>query len=196
MERHASQMIAMGPIFAPAVIAATFVAVLAITPPALAGGGSGAGGSVGAPSSAGSGAPSHSAARAPNASGSAAHHFSGAGASPQVSNSTHGEGWHHGSTPPGWTGHGEKRGWDGGKMPPGLSRHDRDHDHDRAITSNHWGDERGNHERAQFHTGQLERRWGSVTGVVLANRSDADACHFSVTAVSELRAIGGCTHRS
>jgi hypothetical protein len=31
-------------------------------------------------------------------------------------------GWHHASTPPGWS-HGKKTGWHGGKMPPGQTRH-------------------------------------------------------------------------
>jgi hypothetical protein len=156
LERDAREVIVMRSIFTTLAIAAAAVSALAITPPALAGSGSGAGGPVGASNSAGSGAPSHSATRAPNATGSAAHRSSSTGASPQVSNPTHGEGWHHGSTPPGWTGHGEKRGWDGGKMPPGLSHRD----HDRDLRSDHhWGDERGDHEHAPFHTGQPERRW-------------------------------------
>jgi hypothetical protein len=146
----------MRPISAPGVICATVVAVLAFTPPALAGSVSGVEGPVGASNSAGSGAPSHSATRAPNATGSAAHHFSGTGASPQFNKSSSGQAWQHASTPPGWTGHGEKRGWDGGKMPPGLSHRE----HDRDLRSHHqWGDERGDHEHASFHTSQPERRW-------------------------------------
>ena len=31
-------------------------------------------------------------------------------------------GWHHASTPRGWS-HGKKMGWHGGKMPPGHTRH-------------------------------------------------------------------------
>ena len=45
-------------------------------------------------------------------------------------------------------------------MPPGLSHRDHDDDqgsHHRRFYS---GDERRDHERAQVHTGQLERRWG------------------------------------
>ena len=157
LERDAREVIRMRSIFTTLAIAAAAVSALAITPPALAGSGSGAGGPVGASNSAGSGAPSHSATRAPNATGSAAHHFSGTGASPQFNKSSSGQAWQHGSTPPGWTGHGEKRGWDGGKMPPGLSHRE----HDRDLRShNQWGDERGDHEHAQFHTGQLEQHWG------------------------------------
>jgi hypothetical protein len=157
--RHAIQMIGMRPILTTAVITVAVVFVLGITAPAFARSGSGTG-AVSATNSAGSTRPSYSAARAPNASGSAGHRISGTGSSQQFNNAGRGEGWHHGSTPPGWTGHGEKTGWDGGKMPPGLSRHDHDHDRWQHHRSFHWGDERGEHERGQFHTGQLERRWG------------------------------------
>jgi len=162
LERDAREVIGMRSIFTTLAIAAAVVSALAISPPTLARSGSGAGAPVGASSSAGSGGPSHSATRGSNATGPDAHRVSGAGSSPQFNKSSSGQAWHHGSTPPGWTGHGEKRGWDGGRMPPGLSRHDHDHDHD--LRSHHgrsnWGDERGDHERAQFHTGQLEQHWG------------------------------------
>jgi hypothetical protein len=155
LERHVGNVIRMRPIFPTLVIAATVVSALAITPPALARSGSGAGGPVGASSSAGSGGSSYNNTRGPYANGSAVHRFSGTGSPPVSSNPSRSQGWHQGSTPPGWTGHGEKRGWDEGRMPPGLSHHDRD-----LQSHQHWGDERGNHERAQFETGQLDRRRG------------------------------------
>jgi hypothetical protein len=41
-------------------------------------------------------------------------------------------------------------------MPPGLSHHE----HDRDLRSHHhWGEERGDHEHAPFHTSHPERRW-------------------------------------
>jgi hypothetical protein len=163
VERHARQFTGMRPIFASAVIAGAVVSALAITPPVFARNGSGSG-AVSTSSSTGSAKPSYSTTRAPNATGSAGHRISGTGSSPQLNNASRGESWHHGSTPPGWTEHGEKRGWDGGRTPPGLSRHDHDHDHDHDLQSHdrrsYWGDERGDRQRAQFHTGQLERRWG------------------------------------
>jgi hypothetical protein len=154
LERHASEAIGARPIFITWAIAATVVSAVTIALPALARSGSGAAGSVGASGSAGSGAPSHTAARGPTASSSPGHRFSGTGSPPASSSPVRKEEWHHASTPPGWTGHGEKRGWDGGRMSPGLSR--RDHD---LRSHHHWDDERGDHERAQFHTGQPERRW-------------------------------------
>ena len=120
------------------------VSALAITPPVFARSGSGARGGVRTSSSTGSAKPSYSPTRAPNATGSAGRRISGTGSSPQLNNASRGESWHHGSTPPGWTEHGEKRGWDGGRSPPGLSRHDHDHDHDRWQHHRRfdWGDER------------------------------------------------------
>jgi len=162
LKRHARQLIGVNTIFATSVIAVTVVSALVITPPALARNGSGTGGPTGASSSHVSSVPSHGATPGSNATGSAGHRVPGTGSSQQFNNASRGEGWHHGSTPPGWTGHGEKRGWEGGKMPPGLSRHDHDHDHDRWENhrTSDWGDERRNHEQGQLHTGQLERRWG------------------------------------
>ena len=162
LKPHVRELIGVNSIFATAVIAVTVVSALAITPPALARNGSGSGAPTGASSSHVSSVPSHGATPGSNATGSAGHRVPPTGSSQQFNNASRGEGWHHGSTPPGWTGHGEKRGWEGGKMPPGLSRHDHDHDHDRWEHDRRFdrGDERGNHERGQFHTGQLERRWG------------------------------------
>ena len=161
-ERHARELIGVNSIFATAVIAVTVILALAITPPAHARNGSGTGAPTGASSSHVSNVSSHGATPGSNATGSAGHRVPATGSSQQFNNASRGEGWHHGSTPPGWTGHGEKRGWEGGKMPPGLSRHDHDHDHDRWEHDRRFdrGDERGNHEQGQFHTGQLERRWG------------------------------------
>jgi hypothetical protein len=102
------------------------------------------------------GAPNYSATRAPNAAGSGGHRFSGAGSSPAFSSPDRIEGWHGGSMPPGWTGHGEKRDWDGERMPPGSSHRDPPW-RDRQL---YRGAESGERERAQFDTGQLERRWG------------------------------------
>jgi hypothetical protein len=166
LERCAGQLIGVRPIFASAVITLAVVSTLAITPPALARNGSAGAAPVAASSSHVSTGASHGATPGSNATGSTAHRSSGTGSPPQSNNPSHGEAWHRGSTPPGWTGHGEKRGWDGGRMPPGLSRHQGDHDNDHDYYHNQWshhrswGDERRNHERWQFHTGQLERRWG------------------------------------
>ena len=166
LERCAGQLIGVRPIFASAVITLTVVSTLAITLPALARNGSAGAAPVAASSSHVSTGASHSATPGSNATGSTAHRFSGTGSPPQSNNPSRREVWHHSSTPPGWTGYGEKSGWDGGRMPPGLSRHHGDHDNDHDYHHNQWshhrswGDERRNHERWQFHTGQLERRWG------------------------------------
>ena len=158
VERHGRRAIGMRPILATAAIAAAVVSAIAITPPAFARSNTGGGGQVSGPSSGGLRQPSYSSTRAPNANVSGAHYLNRAGSAHQFSSSGGGQGWHRGDTPPGWTAHGEKRGWDGGKMPPGLSRREHDRDwHDRKFDRS---DERGDRERRQFHTGQLDRRWG------------------------------------
>jgi hypothetical protein len=158
VERHRSRAIGMRPILATAAIAAAVVSLIVITPPAFAGSNTGGGGHVSGPSSGGPRQPSYSSTRAPNANGSGVHYLNRDGSARQVSSSGGREGWHSGSTPPGWTGHGGKRGWEGGKMPPGLSHRDRDPQwRDRKFDR---GYERGDREHAQLHTGQLERRWG------------------------------------
>ena len=158
VERHGRRAIGMRPILATAAIAAAVVSAIAITPPAFARSNTGGGGQVSGPSSGGLRQPSYSSTRAPNANVSGAHYLNRAGSAHQFSSSGGREGWHSGSTPPGWTGHGGKRGWEGGKMPPGLSHRDRDPQwRDRKFDR---GYERGDREHAQLHTGQLERRWG------------------------------------
>jgi len=156
-ERQTQQVTRMRPIVANAVIAAAVASTLVTAAPAFARSAPGGGGVVGAPSSNGPGGPSHNATRPPNANLFEGHRSS-ASSSPEFSGSGRWENSRSGSTPPGWTGHGEKRGWDGGRMPPGLSHHDRDRDspwRDRQLSK---GAERGEPERAQFHTGQFERR--------------------------------------
>jgi hypothetical protein len=134
--RRAGHLIGLQPILASALITLTVVSTLAITPPALARNGSAGAAPVAASSSHVSSGASHSATPGTNATRSTAQRFSGTGSPPQPNNPTHGEAWHRGSTPPGWTGHGEKRGWDGGRMPPGLSRHHGDHDNDHDYYHN------------------------------------------------------------
>ena len=153
VERHCGRATGMGPILATAAIAAVVLSVIAIAPPAFARSDTGGGEHMSGPSSGGLRHPSYSPPRAANANFSRAQHPSGGGAARQLSGSGGKEGWHSGSTPPGWAGHGEKRGWDGGKMPPGLSHRDRDPQwRDRKF-------ERGDRDRAQFHMGELEQRW-------------------------------------
>ena len=158
-ERQTQQVTRMRSIGAIAVFAAAFASALAIAAPAFARSGPGSGGSAGAASSTGPGRPSYNATRPPNANLSGGHRFS-ASSSPEFSGSGRWENSHSGGTPPGWAGHGEKRGWDGGRMPPGLSHHDRDRDSSWRDRQFYRGDERGEHERAQFHPDQFERRWG------------------------------------
>ena len=158
VEQQGRRAIRMRPILATAAIAAAVVSAIAITPPAFARSNTGGGGQVSGPSSGGLRPPSYSPTRAANTNFSGAQHPGGEGAARQFSGSGGKEGWHSGSTPPGWAGHGEKRGWDGGKMPPGLSHRDRDPQWRDGKFDR--GDQRGDRERAQFHTGQLERRWG------------------------------------
>ena len=154
VERHGRRAIGMRPILATAAIAAAVVSAIAITPPAFARSNTGSGGHASAANSGGPRQPGYTSTGASNANVSGAQHLNRAGSARQVSSS----GWHSGSTPSGWTGHGEKRGWDGGKMPPGLSHRDRDPQWRDGKFDR--GDQRGDRERAQFHTGQLERRWG------------------------------------
>ena len=127
----------MRSIFLPAVVVTT-VAALVFTWPAFARGGPGVGG-AGSGQSTGGG------------------QFSRSATPSGFTSSGQRQGWTNAKTPPGWS-HGKKKGWDGGKMPPGLSR--RDHDRDWRDRKFDRGDERGDRDRGQFHTGQLERRWG------------------------------------
>jgi hypothetical protein len=158
VERHGRRAIRMRPILATAAVAAAVVSAIAITPPAFARINTGGGAHLSGPNSGGPRQPSYTSTRAPNANVPGAHHLNGAGSAQQFSSSGVREGSHNGSTPPGWTGHGEKRGWDGGKTPPGLSHRDGDPEwRDRKFDR---GDERGDRERAQFHTGQLARGGG------------------------------------
>ena len=126
VERHGKRVTGMPQIPATAAIAAAVVIAMVISPPAFARGDTGGGGQVSGSNSAASHQPSYSATRAANQNVSGAPHPSGAGSARQLSSSGGREAGHRDGTPPGWTGHGEKRGWDGGKMPPGLSH--RDHD--------------------------------------------------------------------
>ena len=142
VERHDRRAIRMRLILATAAIASAVVSAIVIASPAFARSNTGGGGQVSGPNYGGPRQPRYSSTRAPNANVSGAHYLNGAGSARHPSNFGGREGWHNGGAPPGWTGHGEKRGWDGGTMPPGLSRHN----HDRE-----WG---------QFHSGQLEWRWG------------------------------------
>ena len=154
VERHCGRATGIRPILATAAIAAVVLSAIAIAPPASARSATGGGEHLSGPSSGGLRQPSSSPTRAANANFFGAHHPSGGGSVRQFSGSGGREGWNSVSTPPGWAGQGEKRGWDGGKMPPGLSHRDRDPQwRDRKF-------ERGDRERAQFHTGPLERRWG------------------------------------
>ena len=153
VERHGRRATGMRPILATAAIAAAVVSAIAIVPSAFARSDPAGGGHVSGPNSSGSRQPSYSPTRAANANSSGAHYLNGAGPARQFSSSGGSEGWLSGSTPPGWTGHGEKRGWDGGKMPPGFSHRDRDRQFYRGY-------ERGDRERAEFHAGQFQQRWG------------------------------------
>ena len=155
--RHSKLVTGMRQTQATAAIVAAVLTVIAITPPAFARGDTGGGRRVSGSNDGPSRQPSYSATRAANANPSGTRHLNATGSARQFSSSWRGEGWHSGSTPPGWTGHGEKRGWDGGKMPPGLSHRDRDPQwRGRKFDR---GDVRGDREPAQLHTGQLERRW-------------------------------------
>jgi hypothetical protein len=157
VERQGRRAIRMRPILTTAAIAAAVVSAIAITPPAFARSNTGSGGHASAANSGGPRQPGYTSTRASNANVSGAQHLNGADSARQFSSSGVREGWHSGSTPPGWTGHGEKRGWDGGKRPPGLSHRDRDPQwRDGKFDRD---DQRGDRERALFHTGQLERRW-------------------------------------
>jgi hypothetical protein len=158
-QRQTQQVIRIRSIGATALIAAAVASALAIAAPAYARSGPGGGGVAGAPSSTGPGRPSYNVNRPPNANLSGGHRLS-ASSSPEFSGSGRWENSHSGSTPPGWAGHGEKRGWDGGRMPPGLSHHDRDRDSPWRNRQLYKGVESGETERAQFHPGQFERRWG------------------------------------
>ena len=152
VERHCGRATGIRPILTTAAIAAVILSAIAIAPPAFARSDTGGGGLMSGPSSGGLRQPSYSPTRAANANFFGAHHPSGGGSVRQFSGSGGREGWNSVSTPPGWAGQGEKRGWDGGKMPPGLSHRDRDPQwRDRKF-------ERGDRDRAQFHTGHLEQR--------------------------------------
>jgi len=156
VDRRGKLVTGMRQTYATAAIAAATLTVIAITPPAFARGSTGGGGHVSGSNGGPSRQPSYSTTRAANANLSDGHHLNGAGSARQSTSSGGTEGWHGRSTPPGWTGHGEKRGWDDRKMPPGLSHRDRDPQ---------WRDpkfdrraDRGDSERPQFDTSQLERR--------------------------------------
>ena len=138
----------VGSIFVTTVVAATIASAPLITYPAYARSGPGSG----------PGGPGYSATQAPYANVSGGYHFGNASSAQQFSSSGAREGWHSGSIPPGWTGHGEKRGWDNGRMPPGLSNRDRDpHWHDRKFDRR---DEKWDRERGEFRAGQFQQRWG------------------------------------
>ena len=155
--RHGRRAIRMPPILATAAIAAAVVSAIAITPPAFADSNIGSGGHASAANSGEPRQPGYTSTRASNANVFGAQHLNGAGSARQFSSSGVREGWHSGSTPPGWTRHGEKWGWDGGKIPPGLSHRDRDPQWRDGKFDR--GDQRGDRKRGQFRTGQLEQ-WG------------------------------------
>ena len=87
-------------VFTSIAIAATAAVALALTPPALA------------------------KARLPGGHTAVHSHMTKVSTGHARSLASHGKraGWHHASTPPGWS-HGKKTGWHGGKMPPGQPRH-------------------------------------------------------------------------
>ena len=156
VERHGKRVTGMRQIPATSLIAAAVVIAMAITAPAFARVNTGGAGNISGTNSGGPHQPSYSATRTPNANVSGAHHVAGAGSSRQFTSSRAGEDWRSSSTPPGWTGHGEKRGWDGGKMPPGLTHRDHDSQWDNRKFDRRA--ERGDHERAQFDSSQFGRR--------------------------------------